>query len=49
MLAGQNAAALGMELVFTTDDVSAAYERAVKAVATALKAPVTEPWRQTVA
>ena len=49
MLAGQNAAALGMEIVFTTDDVSAAYERAVKAGATALKAPVTKPWRQTVA
>jgi len=49
VVAGQSAAPLGMEIGFTTDDVAAAYARAVKAGAVALKAPVTKPWGQTVA
>ena len=40
---------LGMEIGLATADVAAAFERAVQAGATALKAPVTKPWGQTVA
>jgi len=40
---------LGMEIGFSTADVAAAFERAIKAGATVLSAPVTKPWGQTVA
>lgn len=40
---------LGMEIGFTTGDVTAAYERAVVAGATGLAAPTVKPWGQTVA
>ena len=39
----------GIEIGFATDDVSAAFERAVNAGATALTAPTLKPWGQTVA
>lgn len=39
---------LGVELAFVTDDVAAAYEKAVAAGAVALKAPEDKPWGQTV-
>jgi len=39
----------GIEVGFTTDDVPAAFERAVNAGATALTAPAIKPWGQTVA
>jgi len=40
---------LGMEIGFTVEDVQTAFDRAVSAGATALAAPVTKPWGQTVA
>ena len=40
---------LGVELAFVTEDVSAAYARAVAAGAIALKEPKIKPWGQTVA
>lgn len=40
---------LGMEIGLTTTDVPGAVERAVKAGATLLAAPVTKPWGQTLA
>ncbi len=47
--AGASAAPLGVEIGLVCDDVAAAFERAVKAGATALNAPKTKPWGQTVA
>ncbi len=47
--AGSSALPLGMEIGLVTEDVAAAFERAVKAGASALKAPLTKPWGQTVA
>ncbi|MBB3194804.1 VOC family protein [Roseateles terrae] len=41
-------APLGMEIGLTTEDVPAAYEKAVKAGALGLAAPVTKPWGQVV-
>ena len=49
VVAGDSAAPLGIEIGLTTDDVGAAYERAVTAGAVALKPPLTKPWGQTVA
>lgn len=40
---------LGMEIGLVTDDVPAAYARALAAGASALKPPLTKPWGQTVA
>ena len=40
---------LGVEIALTTADVPALFERAVKAGATAVSAPTTKPWGQTVA
>jgi len=40
---------LGIEIGLVTDDVSAAFERAVAAGASALAPPVIKPWGQTVA
>ncbi len=40
---------LGMEVGLACDDVPAAFERAVAAGATAVKAPTVKPWGQTVA
>ncbi len=37
------------EVVLVTDDVQAAYDRAVAAGARALSAPKTQPWGQTIA
>lgn len=39
---------LGVELVFVTYDVQAAFDKATSAGATALKAPDVKPWGQTV-
>ena len=39
----------GIEIAFTCDDVQAAFERAVGAGATTVKAPAQMPWGQTVA
>jgi lactoylglutathione lyase len=39
----------GFEIAFTTDDVPAAYERALAAGATAVAAPAAKPWGQIVA
>lgn len=47
--AGESAKPLGMEIGLITDDVSAAFQRAVKAGAADLAAPVIKPWGQTVA
>lgn len=47
--AGASAKPLGMEIGLVTADVSAAFERAVKAGADGLAAPVIKPWGQTVA
>ncbi|MEO0534840.1 MAG: VOC family protein [Cyanobacteria bacterium P01_A01_bin.123] len=44
-----SAAPLGVELAFVTDDVAAAYDRAVSAGAISLKPPVEKPWGQVVA
>lgn len=43
------AAPLGVELAFVTDDVAAAYARAIAAGAVAIKPPADKPWGQTVA
>jgi lactoylglutathione lyase len=42
-------APLGVELAFVTDDVAAAYAKALAAGAVAIKPPVEKPWGQTVA
>jgi lactoylglutathione lyase len=47
--AGASAQPLGMEVGLVTDDVSAAFERAVGAGAEPLAPPVIKPWGQTVA
>ena len=39
----------GFEIAFTTDDVQAAYDRALAAGATAVAPPTVKPWGQTVA
>ena len=39
---------LGVELAFVTEDVSAAYEKAISAGATAIKEPEEKPWGQMV-
>ena len=39
----------GFEIAFVTDDVPAAYQRAVAAGATAVSAPAAKPWGQIVA
>ena len=44
-----NAAPLGVELAFVTDDVAGAYARAVAAGASPIKGPMEKPWGQTVA
>ncbi len=44
-----NAPAPAVEIAFVTDDVAAAYEKAVQEVATALIPPKEKPWGQTVA
>ena len=40
---------LGVELAFVTDDVQAAYDKALAAGAQRIKPPVQKPWGQTVA
>lgn len=47
--ADPNADPLGVELAFVTDDVNAAYQRALQAGARALHEPARKPWGQTVA
>jgi catechol 2,3-dioxygenase-like lactoylglutathione lyase family enzyme len=47
--AHSSAPPLGMEIGFTVPDVQAAFDQAVAAGASALAAPVTKPWGQTVA
>src|SRR5436190_23603648 len=47
--ADASALPLGVEIGLVTDDVSAAFERAVAAGATGLTPPVIKPWGQTVA
>lgn len=47
--ADRSDAPLGMEVALAVDDVTAAWEHAVKAGATALLAPVEKPWGQVVA
>ena len=49
LAAGASGSPLGVEVGLVTDDVQAAYDRAVKAGAEALSAPVQKPWGQTVA
>ncbi len=44
-----NAAPLGVELAFVTDDVASAYARAVAAGAIPIKPPIEKPWGQCVA
>jgi lactoylglutathione lyase len=44
-----NAAPLGVELAFITNDVEAAYAKAVSAGAVAINLPVKKPWGQVVA
>ena len=39
----------GFEIAFVTDDVAAAYQRALAAGATAVTAPTAKPWGQIVA
>jgi predicted enzyme related to lactoylglutathione lyase len=39
----------GVELAFVTNDVAAAYAKAVTAGAVAIKPPTSKPWRQAVA
>ena len=39
---------LGVELAFVTEDVSAAYKKAISAGATAIKEPEEKPWGQMV-
>ena len=40
---------LGVEIALTTPDVSALFQKALKAGATAVSEPATKPWGQTVA
>lgn len=49
LAAGASSSPLGMEIGLVTDDVKAAFERAVEAGAQALAAPTVKPWGQTVA
>ncbi|AIY40775.1 Lactoylglutathione lyase [Collimonas arenae] len=42
-------APLGVELAFVSDDVGAAYAKAIAAGAVAIKEPVEKPWGQVVA
>ena len=44
-----NAAPLGVELAFVTDDVASAYAKAVTAGASPIKEPIEKPWGQVVA
>ncbi|TQV88221.1 VOC family protein [Aliikangiella coralliicola] len=39
----------GQEIVFVTDDVQGAYEKAIKSGATSVAEPLRKPWGQTVA
>lgn len=43
-----DATAVGIEIAFVTDDVAAAFTRAVQAGATALSDPMQKPWGQEV-
>ncbi|MET3137275.1 lactoylglutathione lyase [Undibacterium sp. GrIS 1.2] len=43
------ASPVGVELAFVTEDVSAAYVKAISAGAVAIKEPMQKPWGQTVA
>ena len=47
--ADPNAAPLGVELAFVTDDVVTAYAKAVAAGASPIKVPIEKPWGQVVA
>ncbi len=47
--ADPKAAPLGVELAFVADDVDAAYQKALAAGASAVKAPEQKPWGQVVA
>ena len=47
--AAPDQAPLGVEIALTTPDVSALFQRTVKAGATAVSEPATKPWGQTVA
>jgi uncharacterized glyoxalase superfamily protein PhnB len=47
--ADPNAAPLGIELAFVTDDVASAYAKAVAAGAIPIKPPIEKPWGQVVA
>ena len=47
--ADPNAAPLGIELAFVTDDVATAYAKAVAAGAIPIKPPIEKPWGQVVA
>ncbi len=47
--ADPNAAPLGVELAFVTDDVATAYAKAIAAGASPIKAPIEKPWGQVVA
>jgi uncharacterized glyoxalase superfamily protein PhnB len=47
--ADPNAAPLGVELAFVTDDVASAYAKAVAAGASPIKEPIEKPWGQVVA
>jgi len=49
LAAGASSSPLGMEVGLVTDDVQAAFDRAVKAGAKPMTAPVQKPWGQTVA
>ncbi|WP_271007360.1 VOC family protein [Paucibacter sp. B51] len=49
VVAAESARPLGMEIGFSTENVPAAFARAVAAGAAPLKEPVTKPWGQTVA
>ena len=44
-----NTLPFGQELAFVTDDVSAAYQRAIAAGAVNISPPIEKPWGQTVA
>lgn len=44
-----SAAPLGIELAFSTEDVEAAYNKALAAGAISITAPAEKPWGQTVA
>jgi len=49
LAAGASGSPLGMEVGLVTDDVQAAFDRAVQAGAQAMASPVNKPWGQTVA